>query len=172
MPFFEDEDEDEDEDLDGDNQEERKEGRKEEKDEKDKKKRKEKKGKEIMNFTSKTDADGINAYYTAKINELEVIVRDKEKNVKRLEAQRNELNSRVRALKEELTFLSEPGSSIGEVVKIMSKKKVLVKVNPDGKLIVDVDKKVDISECTPNTRVALQDGSYKIHTTPTARSSA
>eukprot|EP00949_MAST-11_sp_MAST-11-sp1_P005470 g5470.t1 len=116
-----------------------------------------------MNFTSKTDADGINAYYTAKINELEVIVRDKEKNVKRLEAQRNELNSRVRALKEELTFLSEPGSSIGEVVKIMSKKKVLVKVNPDGKLIVDVDKKVDISECTPNTRVALQDGSYKIH---------
>ena len=70
-----------------------------------------------MNFTSKTDADGINAYYTAKINELEVIVRDKEKNVKRLEAQRNELNSRVRALKEELTFLSEPGSSIGEATK-------------------------------------------------------
>ena len=34
----------------------------------------------------------------------------------------------VRLLKEELQLLQEPGSYVGEVVKVMSKKKVLVKV--------------------------------------------
>ena len=48
--------------------------------------------------------------------------------VRRLEAQRNELNSRVRLLREELQLLLEPGSYIGEVIKAMGKTKVLVKV--------------------------------------------
>ena len=34
----------------------------------------------------------------------------------------------VRLLKEELQLLQEPGSYVGEVVKVMGKKKVLVKV--------------------------------------------
>ena len=34
----------------------------------------------------------------------------------------------VRQLREELTLLQEPGSYVGEVVKAMGKKKVLVKV--------------------------------------------
>jgi 26S proteasome regulatory subunit T6 len=50
-----------------------------------------------------------------------------------LEAQRNALNSRVRLLREELKLLQEPGSYVGEVVKVMGKKKVLVKVQPEGK---------------------------------------
>jgi 26S proteasome regulatory subunit T6 len=39
----------------------------------------------------------------------------------------------VRLLREELQLLQEPGSYIGEVVKVMGKKKVLVKVQPEGK---------------------------------------
>ena len=38
-------------------------------------------------------ADGITEYYQAKIEELKVTVRSKQQNLRRLEAQRNELNS-------------------------------------------------------------------------------
>merc|ERR1712196_421243 len=59
--------------------------------------------------------------------------------------------------------LHEPGSHIGEVVKPMGKTKVLVKMNPDGKYVVDLDKDIDIVKCTPNTRVALKSDSYTLH---------
>jgi len=36
--------------------------------------------------------DGLKSYYRAKIEEYEVAVRDKTQNLRRLEAQRNELN--------------------------------------------------------------------------------
>lgn len=39
----------------------------------------------------------------------------------------------VRLLREELQLLQEPGSYVGEVVKVMGKNKVLVKVQPEGK---------------------------------------
>ena len=55
-------------------------------------------------------------------------VSEKSQNVRRLEAQRNELNAKVRLLREELQLLQEQGSHVGEVVKAMDKKKVLVKV--------------------------------------------
>lgn len=32
-----------------------------------------------------------------------------------------------------MQLLQEPGSHVGEVIKVMSKKKVLVKVQPEGK---------------------------------------
>lgn len=53
--------------------------------------------------------------------------------LRRLEAQRNDYNSRVRLLREELGLLQQPGSYVGEVVKVMGTKKVLVKVHPEGK---------------------------------------
>ncbi len=77
-----------------------------------------------------TSGSGITNYYQAKIEELEVIVRERTQNLRRLEAQRNELNSKVRLLREELSLLQEPGSYVGEVVKVMGRKKVLVKVRP------------------------------------------
>jgi len=41
---------------------------------------------------------------------------------------------------------------------------VLVKVNPEGKYVVDIDmKEIDINKCTPNTRVALRNDSYTLH---------
>ena len=39
----------------------------------------------------------------------------------------------VRLLREELQLLHEPGSYVGEVIKLMGKSKVLVKVQPEGK---------------------------------------
>jgi len=61
-----------------------------------------------------------------------------------LKAQRNELNHRVRLLREELLQLQEPGSYVGEVIKQMGQKKVLVKVNPEGKYVVTVDDGIDM----------------------------
>lgn len=66
-------------------------------------------------------------------------------------------------LREELQLLQEQGSYVGEVVKPMDKKKVLVKVHPEGKFVVDIDKNIDINDVTPNCRVALRNESYTLH---------
>jgi 26S proteasome regulatory subunit T6 len=113
--------------------------------------------------TSTGEDKGIRSYYLSKIDELELVVRERTQNLQRLKAQRNEWNAKVRLLREELHHLQEPGSYVGEVVKAMGKTKVLVKVNPEGKYVVDLDKDVDINMCTPNTRVALRNDSYTLH---------
>eukprot|EP01115_Flamella_aegyptia_P010709 TRINITY_DN48020_c0_g1_i1.p1 TRINITY_DN48020_c0_g1~~TRINITY_DN48020_c0_g1_i1.p1 ORF type:complete len:405 (-),score=88.30 TRINITY_DN48020_c0_g1_i1:83-1267(-) len=107
--------------------------------------------------------EGIKTYYLQKIEEAEAKIREETENLRRLEAQRNELNSKVRLLREELQLLQEPGSYVGEVVKPMGKNKVLVKVHPEGKYVVDLDKSIDIAQVTPNTRVALRNDSYVLH---------
>lgn len=66
-------------------------------------------------------------------------------------------------LREELQLLQEPGSYVGEVVKLMGKNKVLVKVNPEGKYVVDLDKSIDPSKITPNLRVALKNDNYCLY---------
>lgn len=106
---------------------------------------------------------GLKSYYISKIEEHRILIRDKTQNLERLKAQRNELNAKVRLIREELTQLHEPGSYVGEVVKPMGKQKILVKVNPEGKYVVDLDKDIDINKCTPNTRVALRSDSYTLH---------
>jgi len=91
------------------------------------------------------------------------MIQEKTQNLERLKAQRNELNNRVKVIREELTCLHEPGSYVGEVVKPMGKLKILVKVNHDGKYVVDLEKDIDVNKCTPNTRVALRSDSYTLH---------
>ena len=81
-----------------------------------------------MEKASEWQSAGIENYYNQRIEELEQRVRDKRQNLKRLEAQRNEMNSAVKQLKEEISLLQEPGSYVGEVVKLMGKGKALVKV--------------------------------------------
>lgn len=127
--------------------------------------------------------EGFRSYYIQKIEELQLIVAEKSQNLRRLQAQRNELNAKgkthnilfekrhntvniqfaVRMLREELQLLQEQGSYVGEVVKPMDKKKVLVKVHPEGKFVVDLDKNIDINDVTPNCRVALRNESYTLH---------
>merc|ERR1711998_738357 len=45
----------------------------------------------------------------------------------------------------------------------MGKTKVLVKVNPEGKYVVDLDKSIDIKDVAANARVALKNDSYTLH---------
>jgi len=45
----------------------------------------------------------------------------------------------------------------------MGQNKVLVKINPDGKYIVDVEKEIKIQDCKAGLRVALRNDSYALH---------
>mmetsp|Transcript_7048 Transcript_7048/g.20753 ORF Transcript_7048/g.20753 Transcript_7048/m.20753 type:complete len:404 (-) Transcript_7048:2874-4085(-) len=103
-------------------------------------------------------------YYATKVRDLNDVVSERMSDLQRLKARRNELNAKVRMLREELHHLQEPGSFVGEVVKQMGQNKVLVKINPEGKYVVDLDEKeVSIKELVPNTRVALRNDSYTLH---------
>ena len=66
-------------------------------------------------------------------------------------------------LREDLQHLQEQCSYVGEVVKPMDKKKVLMMVHPEGKLVVVFDKNIDMNDVTPNCRVALRNDSYTLH---------
>ncbi|XP_002461989.1 26S protease regulatory subunit 8 homolog A [Sorghum bicolor] len=54
--------------------------------------------------------EGLRQYYLQHIHDLQLQIRQKTHNLNRLEAQRNDHNSRVRMLREELQLLQEPGS--------------------------------------------------------------
>lgn len=85
----------------------------------------------ISTISSQSKVNGDNNlknYYKTKIEDAQQLLAEKNQNVRRLQAQRNELNSKVRMLKEELMQLHEQGSYVGEVSKVMDKNKVLVKV--------------------------------------------
>ena len=45
----------------------------------------------------------------------------------------------------------------------MSKSKVLVKVHPEGRYVVGLDKSIDIAKVTVGARVALRNDSYTLH---------
>jgi len=107
--------------------------------------------------------NGITPYFSHKIEELRIVIRHQEENIRRLEAQRNDWNSKVRNLKEELQRLEEPGSHVGEVVKHMGNRKVLVKVQPEGRFVSDLDKGIDPKDVATGMRVALRNDSYALH---------
>lgn len=75
----------------------------------------------------------LDTFYHNKIESMKLEIIQGQAVLRRLEAQRNDYNSRVRLLREELGLLQQPGSYVGEVVKVMGTKKVLVKVHPEGK---------------------------------------
>ena len=75
----------------------------------------------------------LDTFFHNKMESMKLEIIQGQAVLRRLEAQRNEYNSRVRLLREELGLLQQPGSYVGEVVKVMSTKKVLVKVHPEGK---------------------------------------
>ena len=101
-------------------------------------------------------------YYRTKISSLQIQLHERTAALQRLQASRNALNTQVRSLKEELMALQEPSASVGEVIKPMGKKKVLVKMHPDGKFAVDVDKSIDVNTLKQGQRVALKSDSYTL----------
>jgi hypothetical protein len=55
---------------------------------------------------------GVSVYYESQARALDVTIAGQEANLRRLEAQRNELNARVRALRDELSKLQEAGRCV------------------------------------------------------------
>ena len=49
------------------------------------------------------------------------------------------------------------------LLQVMGKNKVLVKVHPEGKYVVDIDKAIDIAQIAVGARVALKNDSYTLH---------
>ena len=81
----------------------------------------------VKSLVEQKPKKGLEPYYSQKIEEMEIKILEKKQNLRRLEAQRNEMNLLVKNLKEELYMLLQPGSQVAEVSKMMSKKKCLVK---------------------------------------------
>ncbi|KAG1841183.1 P-loop containing nucleoside triphosphate hydrolase protein [Suillus tomentosus] len=82
---------------------------------------------------------------------VRMLINQKTRNLHRLEAHRNALDARVCLLREQLQLLHEPGSY------------VLVKVQPEGKYIVDFDPSIELFRLSASLRVALRSDSYTIH---------
>lgn len=115
------------------------------------------------NVLLNTYDSGIRPYFEQKIQQTELNIRTKTENLRRLEAQRNALNEKVRFIKDELRLLQEPGSYVGEIVKVVSDKKVLVKVQPEGKYVVDISKDINVKDLKASQRVCLKSDSYMLH---------
>jgi 26S proteasome regulatory subunit T6 len=113
--------------------------------------------------SSSSNAPGLHSYYQSQIDAAGIVIADRTQDLRRLEAQRNGINAQVRRLRDELQKLQDASSYIGEVVKVMSKHRVLVKINPDGKYVVGVSPKIDMAKLVPATRVALRSDSYVLH---------
>lgn len=62
-----------------------------------------------------------------------------------------------------MSLLQNPSSFIGQVIKAIDKKKVLVKIPLEGKFVVTIDRKVDINDVKPNCRVAINCDSFTLH---------
>lgn len=118
---------------------------------------------QINSVPLNTNDSGIKPYFEQKIQETKLKIRTKTANLRRLEAQRNALNDKVRFIKDELGLLQEPGSYVGEIVKIVSDKKVLVKIQPEGKYIVDIAKDINVKDLKVSQRVCLKSDSYVLH---------
>lgn len=102
-----------------------------------------------------TNNNFIQDYYSEKIKELQLRIKEKQLNFMRLQAQRNDLNEKVKKINEELKYLLHHPSQVGEVVKVLNKENVLVKTTSDGKYIVKVDKKIKIEDLKQGQRVTL-----------------
>ena len=110
------------------------------------------------------DANAVQQYYAMKIIELKAILEEKETNYARVKSKRDDLNTRVRRLKDELHLLLEPPSTIAEVAKVMGKDKALAKLSGgQGKLIVPISADIDASKLAVNSRVALKADSHELH---------
>jgi len=113
--------------------------------------------------TAKESHRGVKPYLQAHVDATNISLQNKSENLRRLEAQRNDLNAQVRRVRDEIGLLLEPGSHVGEVIKVMGKRQVLVKLIPDGKYVCKVEDSVPMEKLTMNTRVALRNDNYALH---------
>lgn len=109
-----------------------------------------------------TSVVGLDTYYQLQIDQLRVKIHDKRENLKRLEAQRNEMNARVCRLKNELINLQHPALGVAEVIKVLSDTTALIKVQQEGKHIAQIHPTVDKKLLTAGARIAVHSDSQEI----------
>ena len=114
---------------------------------------------------SGAENEGVRSYYQAKVEELEQRLVSRLERVRGLRRERDRLNRKVRELKEEMQLMQSQASLVAEVVKPMDASAVLVKVQPEGKLLVGLEKgaALSVADLKPGVRVALRPGSNVIH---------
>ena len=61
----------------------------------------------VVGSVPASDGGALGTYFTGKIDMMDIMQRNKQSNLRRLKAQRNELNAKVRALREELQLLQD-----------------------------------------------------------------
>jgi len=101
-------------------------------------------------------------YLNSEIVKLERIKEENEKEIQRLEATKDQMNSQVRSLQSELERLLRPPLNIAEVIKVMSNTEVLIKMDHDTRYVVEVDKSVKIKDLQKEMRVAVTTDSHEI----------
>jgi len=94
------------------------------------------------------------------MDELQAVVDEKMKSLRRVRARRDELNQKVRKLKDELEEIMDPGCYVGEVIKMMDREKVLVKIRLEGKYICNLDEPLRGETLKASTRIAVRSDNY------------
>ncbi|KAI4292783.1 26S proteasome regulatory subunit T6 [Pancytospora philotis] len=102
-------------------------------------------------------------FYALKTQTIEAEILQAEKRLKKLEQQRASLNDQVRDIRDEISIVQEAPSSVGTVVNKMGGRRCLVKTQPDGKYVTNVEDHVNYAALQPGTRVALHSDTMDIH---------
>ncbi|CAI2349473.1 unnamed protein product [Caenorhabditis sp. 36 PRJEB53466] len=114
-------------------------------------------------LTEESDEETLRMYFKSKLDQAQQEVKEKEQNNRRLQARMQELNQKVRSLKDEVRQLHKQAGHVGEVVRMIDIFKVLVKVAPEGKYVCDISKSVNIFALKPGVRVGLRADSYTVN---------
>merc|ERR1719474_1839599 len=111
-----------------------------------------------------TNTYTISNYYAEKIKEAQAKIDATSKRITRLSEDRDKYNFEVKTSREELSMLQESASSVAEVIKVMDQYKILVKVYPEGRYIIENDDMSNfIKDVKPGQRVALRNDTYMLH---------
>ncbi|ABW98244.1 prsS8 (nucleomorph) [Hemiselmis andersenii] len=73
------------------------------------------------------------------------------------------LNEQLKNFLQEIFLLKKEFSFIGEVVQRINKDKILVKINQDGKFLVNCGKKMERIQTSPGARIAIRSNNYIAH---------
>ncbi|XP_023217481.1 26S proteasome regulatory subunit 8-like isoform X1 [Centruroides sculpturatus] len=112
-----------------------------------------------------SESSGLSFYYLEKIEELQMKIKEKRYNIRRLQFERNDLNMKVRQLREELKSILQECSYVADVIKILNSDTAIVKIKGEGELHVEIDDSVDYLKVVPNSRVAIRSKDFKIYKT-------
>ena len=102
-------------------------------------------------------------FFIAKLLKNEKKIYILKKKIKNMINKRFLLNRYIIGIQTELSFLQKEGSYIGDVVQFINDDKILIKINTDGKFIVNYSDKINKNLISIGSRVALKSDNYLIY---------